>query len=161
MNLYQLEGNLMQVINLAESADEQDSKLYNDTIDSLQESIASKAVDYGKVILQLKADQKQLKEKIAKDQERLSALNSNLKKLQNTLQQGLEMAGKERIKDLDISIWFQNNPPHVEYTDANEVPEKFINHTTSIASKDVIAAIKAGEDVPGAKLVQTRSIRIK
>ncbi|MBS1006791.1 siphovirus Gp157 family protein, partial [Levilactobacillus brevis] len=60
MNLYELEGNLLHVVELANSAKPEDQQLFADTIESLQDSIADKAIGYGKVINQLVADEKQL-----------------------------------------------------------------------------------------------------
>ncbi len=109
MNLYQLEDNLMQVVEMAESADESDQQKFDDTIDSLKDGILDKAVSYAHVIKQLKADSKQLNEKIKHDVAVKCSIDNNVDKLKGALQQGMEMAGKDKIKDLDTSIWIQKN----------------------------------------------------
>lgn len=161
MNLYELEGNLQRVLDLAESADPNDVQLYNDTIEALQDSIADKAVGYGKIIKQLTADQKMLKDKMDADKIRMSALTNNLSRLKLALQIGMETAGKEKIKDVDLSIWIQNNPPKVQYLDEKLVPDKFIKQVPKIQGKEILDALKAGEAVPGTQLAQSRSIRVR
>lgn len=161
MNLYQLEDNLYQVVRLAESADPEDRKAFDDTIDSLKDGIADKAIDYGKVIKQLVSDKKQLAEKIKADTERKESIASNVKRLKMALQNGLESAGMDRVKGLDLSIWIQNNPASVKLTDESAVPGEFTNTTTSVDKKAVLEALKSGEEVPGAELSQSRSIRIR
>lgn len=161
MNLYQLEGNLQQVLDLAESANPDDAQLYADTIASLKDGIADKAVGYGKVIKQLTADSKMLKEKITTDQERLHSINNNLARLKLSLQEGLELAGTEKVKVPELSIWIQNNPPKVQYLDETLVPDKFIKQVPQIMGKDILNALKAGDEVPGTRLIQTRSIRVR
>ena len=99
MNLYELEGNLLHVVELANSAKPEDQQLFADTIESLQDSIADKAIGYGKVINQLVADKKQLTEKISHDQDRKRILSNNISRLKLALQHGMETAGKDKIKD--------------------------------------------------------------
>ncbi|MCW3779647.1 siphovirus Gp157 family protein, partial [Levilactobacillus namurensis] len=125
MNLYELEGNLLHVVELANSAKLEDQQLFADTIESLQDSIADKAIGYGKVINQLVADEKQLADKIKHDQERKRALSNNISRLKLALQHGMETAGKDKIKDIDLSIWIQNNPVIVAVTDDKLIPGEF------------------------------------
>lgn len=161
MNLYELEGNLLHVVELANSAKPEDQQLFADTIESLQDSIADKAIGYGKVINQLIADKKQLADKIKHDQERMRALSNNISRLKLALQHGMETAGKEKIKDIDLSIWIQNNPVSVAVTDDKLIPGEFTEVEKKLNKTAIKQALNDGEDVPGAKLVQTRSIRIK
>ena len=161
MNLYELEGNLLHVVELANSAKPEDQQLFADTIESLQDSIADKAIGYGKVINQLVADEKQLADKIKHDQERKRALSNNISRLKLALQHGMETAGKDKIKDIDLSIWIQNNPVSVAVTDDKLIPGEFTEVEKKLNKAAIKQALNDGEDVPGAKLVQTRSIRIK
>lgn len=161
MNLYELEGNLLHVVELANSAKPEDQQLLADTIESLQDSIADKAIGYGKVINQLVADEKQLANKIKHDQERMRALSNNISRLKLALQHGMETAGKEKIKDIDLSIWIQNNPVSVSVTDDKLIPGEFTEVEKKLNKTAIKQALNDGEEVPGAKLVQTRSIRIK
>lgn len=161
MNLYQLEDNLYQVVRLAESADPEDQQAFDDTILSLKDGIADKAIGYGKVIKQLTSDEKQLAEKMKADAERKASLISKIKRLKDALQQGLEAAGLDHVKDVDLAIWIQNNPSSIRLTDEDKVPDDFIKTTTSLDKKGILAALKDGEDVPGAELTQGRSIRIR
>ena len=161
MNLYELEGNLLHVVELANSAKPEDQQLFADTIESLQDSIADKAIGYGKVINQLVADEKQLADKIKHDQERKRALSNNISRLKLALQHGMETAGKDKIKDIDLSIWIQNNPVSVAVTDDKLIPGEFTEVEKKLNKAAIKQALNDGEGVPGAKLVQTRSIRIK
>ncbi|QWK86604.1 siphovirus Gp157 family protein (plasmid) [Levilactobacillus brevis] len=161
MNLYELEGNLLHVVELANSAKPEDQQLFADTIESLQDSIADKAIGYGKVIKQLVADKKQLAEKISHDQDRKRILSNNISRLKLALQHGMETAGKDKIKDIDLSIWIQNNQPSVAVTNDKLIPDEFTEVEKKLNKTAIKQALNDGEEVPGAKLVQTRSIRIK
>lgn len=161
MNLYELEGNLLNVVELANSAKPEDQQLFADTIESLQDSIADKAIGYGKVINQLVADEKQLTEKMSHDRDRKRILSNNISRLKLALQHGMETAGKDKIKDIDLSIWIQNNPVSVAVTDDKLIPGEFTEIEKKLNKTAIKQALNDGEEVPGAKLVQTRSIRIK
>lgn len=161
MNLYELEGNLLHVVELANSAKPEDQQLFDDTIESLQDGIADKAIDYGKVINQLVADKKQLTDKISHDQDRKRILSNNISRLKLALQHGMETAGKDKIKDIDLSIWIQNNPVSVAVTNDKLIPDEFTEVEKKLNKTAIKQALNDGEEVPGAKLVQTRSIRIK
>lgn len=161
MNMYELEGNLLTVLRLAESADPDDRQVFDDTINSLKDGIADKAIGYGKVIKQLESDGKQLKEKMDHDKERLASIQSNARRLKMTLQQAMESAGMDKAKDIDLSVWIQNNPVSVRYVDESKIPNDFMVTTSSLDKKAVKEALKSGEDVPGAELKQDRSIRIR
>ncbi|MCV2528163.1 siphovirus Gp157 family protein, partial [Melissococcus plutonius] len=56
-----------------------------------------------------------------------------------------------------FSFGIQNNTPKVEITDESLIPEEFIKTETKIDKK----AIKAVGNVPGVKIVQTESLRIR
>lgn len=161
MNLYQLEDNLMKVVEMAESADEDDQQKFNDTIESLQSSIVDKAVSYANVIKQLKADSKQLGEKIKHDQAVKRSIDKNAIRLLSTLQQGMDTAGIDHIKDLDTSIWIQKNAPSVRHVNDDLIPSKYIKTETKIDTQAILNDLKQGIEVPGAELQQTQSIRIK
>lgn len=161
MNLYELEGNLLHIVELANSAKPEDQQLFADTIESLQDGIADKAIGYGKVIKQLVADEKQLADKIKHDQDRKRALSNDISRLKLALQHGMETAGKDKIKDIDLSIWIQNNQPSVAVTDDKLIPGEFTEVEKKLNKTAIKQALNDGEEVPGAKLVQTRSIRIK
>lgn len=161
MNLYQLEDNLMQVVEMAESANEDGQQKFNDTIDSLKDGIVDKAVSYAHVIQQLKADSKQLDEKIKHDQAVKRSIDKNVIRLLSTLQQGMDTAGIDHIKDLDTSIWIQKNAPSVRHVNDDLIPSKYTKTETRIDTKAVLNDLKQGIEVPGAELQQTKSIRIK
>ncbi|WP_333603925.1 siphovirus Gp157 family protein [Lactobacillus acetotolerans] len=161
MNLYQLEDNLLKVIDLAESADEDNQQLFNDTIDSIKDGIVDKAVDYAHVIKQLQADRKELAEKIAHDEAIKRSIDNNIKELKEALQDGMEMAGKEKIKGLDTSIWIQNNAPSLRHINDDLIPSGYIKQEPKIQSKEILKDLKNGVEIPGVELQQTKSIRIK
>jgi hypothetical protein len=73
----------------------------------------------------------------------------------------METAGKDKIKDIDLSIWIQNNPVSVAVTNDKFIPDEFTEVEKKLNKAAIKQALNEGEEVPGAKLVQTRSIRIK
>ncbi|MGN1292266.1 MAG: siphovirus Gp157 family protein [Levilactobacillus brevis] len=50
---------------------------------------------------------------------------ANSVKLNIALQHGMETVGKEKIKDINLSIWIQNNQPSVSVTNDKLIPDTF------------------------------------
>jgi hypothetical protein len=102
--------------------------------------------------------------------ERLKALKARRQRIAEGLREyvrmNMETAGIERIECPLFRITLKKNPPAVEVLDDSEVPLRFWvtpkpkppeRRIDKAAVKD---AIKAGEDVPGCRLVQATRIDI-
>ncbi|WP_333603958.1 siphovirus Gp157 family protein [Lactobacillus acetotolerans] len=163
MNLFQLQGNLLQVLELAESAEPDDKQLFEDTIQSLKDGIEDKGEGYAKVIKQLTADEKQLKDKINTDQARLHSLQNNISRLKNSLLEAMELSNINKIKGVDITARIQSNPPKILVLDETTIPQEFKTTKTStfIDKKSILNAFKDHNLIPGAKMIQDKSLRIK
>jgi hypothetical protein len=67
------------------------------------------------------------------------------------------IGNQTKIERPTATVFYQTNPPRLEI--AGEVPETFM---TSVPDKPAITkALKAGEDLPGCRLTQSRSLRVK
>ena len=78
------------------------------------------------------------------------------------LQSNMEMAGVEKLKTELFSFSVRLNPPSVQIDDAGALPPQYLITKPPEPSKQLIKdALKAGEVVSGARLVQTKSLQIK
>jgi hypothetical protein len=75
----------------------------------------------------------------------------------------METTGTKKIEAPDILIKTGKNPPSVEIYDESLIPADFVTSkmVTSISKTDIKNAIKAGEEVPGAKLTESLRVIIK
>ena len=98
--------------------------------------------------------------RIAAARKRMESLVSQL---EGYIQTSMERLDIPEIKAGTFTIKLAVNPPAVQVEDESLIPSRFfqVTTTTTLNKNAVKEAIKAGEEVPGAKLTQGRSLRIK
>ncbi|WP_199425800.1 siphovirus Gp157 family protein [Thermaerobacillus caldiproteolyticus] len=159
MKLYELAQNYAQLMEMAE---EMESDALVDTLESLQEAIEDKVENIAKLIKNLEADVKVIKEEEQRLADRRRSIESKIVRLKEYLQQQLEVAGLQKVKRPTITVAIQNNPPSVEIADEKLIPSEFmIPQDPKIDKKAILERLKNGEWVPGCSLKQTRGVRIR
>ena len=53
------------------------------------------------------------------------------------------------------------NPPSVNVIDESIIPKKYFEYKSVIKKKEILDAIKNGEEVPGVEIVQGKGLRIR
>lgn len=144
-----------------------DAQAIADTIEAESYPLEEKAqrVAYAPKILDAEAD---AIEAAAKDMmARAAAKRKRADNIREYLKTCMEVAGVDKIECPQFAITIRKNPPSVDVWDEKQIPAKFMRSMAPIEPPDapdkkaIAAAIKAGEDVPGAKLVQGTKIVIK
>jgi len=157
MNLYQLTENYLTVLEMAENGDD-----LTDTLEALTDAIEDKAENTAKVIKQLEANADMLANEIKRLSERKTAIENNAKQLKVYLQEQLEKCGKSKIKGEIFTVAIQNNPQSVEVLDESKIPAAyFIPQAPKLDRKELLAHLKAGEEIAGVAIKQTQSLRIR
>ena len=157
MNLYTLTENYLRVLELAESGED-----LADTLEAIEDAIEVKAENTAKVIKQLEANADMLANEIKRLSERKTTLESNSRNLKMYLQDQLEKCGKSKIKGEIFTVAIQNNPQSVEVLDEALIPaDYFIQQAPKLDRKELLAHLKAGEEIAGVAIKQTQSLRIR
>jgi len=157
MNLYQLTENYLTVLEMAENGDD-----LTDTLEALTDAIEDKAENTAKVIKQLEANADMLANEIKRLSERKTTAENNAKQLKVYLQEQLEKCGKSKIKGEIFTVAIQNNPQSVEVLDESKIPAAyFIPQAPKLDRKELLAHLKAGEEIAGVAIKQTQSLRIR
>ena len=68
----------------------------------------------------------------------------------------------ESISGIQREFKFRSNPPSVEILDESQIPEecKELKMTESISKKKIKELLSLGQDVPGARMIQKKSLKI-
>lgn len=82
-------------------------------------------------------------------------------RMKDRLKYGLEVTGREKVQAGTFTVALQNNPPAVEIESEAAVPDEFKVVTTSLNRAAIMAALKEGIDVPGARLTRGQHVRIR
>ena len=105
-------------------------------------------------------------EEVSKEIDRLNRLKAHLERedgrVREYLKRAMEMTGTEKVQGISASISFRKSEQTV-IDNVGELPEEYITaKTTYTANKTAIkAAIKAGNDVPGAHIETVMNLQIK
>ncbi len=135
-----------------------------DTLDSLAGDIELKAQNVALFSRNLEATAAAIKQAEADMAKRRKALESRVQSLRDYLMRSMLATGIKKIEGPYLRIGIRDNPEAVEVFDAAQVPGAFMRQPEPpppAPDKAAIkAAIKAGQEVPGAKLTRSQRLDI-
>lgn len=165
MRLYDLIPAYKQVAEQIEDCDTAEQmQVLVDTLEAINASIEVKADGYGKIVRTLRhiVAAKRAEAKRMADSARV--IETAADKLEERLQSAMELIGQDKIKTDLFSFTIQNNPPALDITDVMALPQEYLvlvpEHYDADKPK-IKDALKAGIAIPGARLTQGRSLRIR
>lgn len=127
-------------------------------LDALQMERNEKLTNIGKWILDLKADAKAIREREISLAERRKAKENKAEQLMDYM--NMILAGK-KFECADFKASYRKSQA-VEVTDAEKIPAPYlIIQEPKVDKAGIKKALKAGEDVPGAKLVERNNLSIR
>lgn len=135
----------------------------NDTLESLEFPLQEKATNVAKFMRNLEATAQAIKEAEQQMAARRKALENRAAAIKDYLKSNMLATGISKIESPWFRLSIQNNPPAVAVTDESLVPEDFkeIVETVKIDKTALKSALKSGEDIPGAQLVQGKRLVIR
>lgn len=159
MRLYDLADQYQDILDLLR--DEPDSEELQSMLDGLEGAIEEKVENTIKIAKTMEYEVKAIDEEIKRLQERKSSIENGRRRLLENAQRILEGAGLERIRGKFFNVWIQMNPPSVDVIDESIIPKKYFEYKSVIKKKEILDAIKNGEEVPGVEIVQGKGLRIR
>lgn len=143
--------------------DDLDPEVLHDTLDAINDALEDKADNIAAWIDELTNAAKRKK---AKADEWKSSAKADLNRAENLKQyliQELNYAGKKKVETDRFLLSTRNNAPSTIIEDETLIPDAFkTTKVTETVDKTAIKeAIKAGKEVPGARLQASQSITIK
>ena len=158
MRLYELTSSYEQLLEMAEQLDEETLR---DTLESINEAIEEKVENTAYVIKSLEANVKIIDEEVKRLQAMKSTQQRNIKSLKEYIQESMEKVGLGKIEGSLIKVSIQNNPPSVRLDDDFKIGKYLVSVEPKFDKKAILSDLKQGLDVPGAEMVQGKSIRIR
>jgi len=159
-SLYDLTQDFKQVQTLIDEGGE----ALQDTLDSINLAIEDKLENIGKVIRNLDGEMEMLKNEETRLADKRKALETNKKRLKMYVEDQLAITGKDKVKTGIFTFAMQNNAPSVKVTDEKLIPKRyFLPVEPKLDKKALKESLKemGVESMPGAELVQGRSLRIR
>ena len=162
MNMYELTGQRLDLLNMAESGDIGPDVL-RDTLEALDGEIEDKAEAYACIIKQLEADAVSLKTEIERMTAMLKSCENNAKRMKEALYNMMVATDKRKFKTRRFSFNIQKNRPSVKWLDEELIPEMFKipqpPKLDKVAAGEYLTAL--GKPQPWGELTQSESLRIK
>ena len=158
MKLYEL-SEAMQAI---EAMIEEGAEGLEDTLEALDLSFQQKAEGCMKLRQSKLAEADAIKAEIDRLQARESKLRKDAEWFREYVERNMLASNMTEVKSSLFKIKLGLNPPKVEVLNASLLPERYVRRTlTTAPDKTAIKeALKAGENVPGARIVQDMKLRV-
>ena len=165
MKLYELTQNYRNLESLLDNLGEQEGltvEIIHGALGQVEDDINTKIENTCKVIKEIEADSIGIDEEI----KRLSALKKQkenaVKKLKEYVEFEMNGIGLNKVEGKLFKISFRKSKV-VKVLDETKIPKEFIKvkTTESISKTDLGKALKNGEIIEGAELVENKSLQIK
>lgn len=162
MKLYELSENYRLLNDLLE--EDADNETLVDTLESINEEITLKAKNIAVVLSNFDSNINILDNEIKRLQERKKREQAKQEFLKEYLKQNMERIGKTKIVTPTHTISIRKNPHKLIVEDESVIPATYtviIPQSYKIDTTSLKNALKAGEEIPGARLEQGTSLSIK
>ncbi|HAT4354545.1 TPA: siphovirus Gp157 family protein [Clostridium perfringens] len=165
MKLYELTQNYRNLESLLDNLGEQEGltvEMIHGALGQVEDDINTKIENTCKVIKEIEADSIGIDEEI----KRLSALKKQrenvVKKLKEYVEFEMNGIGLTKVEGKLFKISFRKSKV-VKVLDETKIPKEFIKvkTTESISKTDLGKALKSGEIIEGAELVENKTLQIK
>lgn len=163
-HLYEIVRHRAEFERLADQGD-LDPQLIIDTLESLDGELNDKAISIAQFTRNLDVTAQAVREAGKAMLERAARIEKRAESIRSYMLYQLQYAGVTKIECPWFTIAVKKNPPSVVIDDERAVPEAFKVAPEPPAprpdKKAIGAALKAGEDVPGCRLVQSERLEVK
>lgn len=162
--LYQLTGELLELLSMADDPDV-DDQILADTLEALEGDFDKKVEDCCKARQEIIARAEIVKAESKRLADKAAALTKSADSIFSYLEKEMTKAGKKEVKSDLFKIKFKKNPAKVVIADGVKVADldpQFIRWKDPEIDKTAVKeALKAGEELDFAKLVQETVLSIK
>jgi len=158
--LYELTQNYNNLLELVDNPDVP-TEMLEESLNSIDDEIDTKAENIAKVIKSVESDVAGLKGEEKRLADRRKSLEGRIDNLKEYVEGSMRAVGKEKIRGKVFTLGIQKNAPSVDIIDEDVIPEQYFITKKELSKKDILVALKKGEEVPGAAVKQTESLRIR
>lgn len=160
MKLYELTQNYLNLLELLENPDVP-KEVVEAALEEVEGSFDDKAENIVKLIKSIEADVKGYKEEETRLSTRRKTLENKVKGLKDYLEGSMIALDKKDIKGKIFTLAIKKNPPSVIIDDFNVLPMEYKKIEEKEDKKKIKESIDNGIEVPGARIEQKESLRIR
>ena len=163
-HLYELARNKAELERLMEYGD-LDPQAIIDTLEAVEGELNEKAVNVAKVARNIDAAAAAVRQAGKDMLDRAARMEKRAESIRQYLLMNMLFSGITKIECPQFVIAVKHNPPAVMIDDEKFIPAEYLTQPEPPAPRPdkmkIRDALKAGEDVPGCRLVQSDRVEIK
>lgn len=161
--LYEISDRYKNLDELLDNPELEDAKeTIRKALDDVDEEFDTKAENVAKVIKSKEVDYEGIDEEIKRLQARKKSLKGQVDNLKGYLFGYMKGLNKRKIKGKLFTLSVQKNSPSVDIEDVESLPQEYqIPQAPKIDKKLLLNSLKNGAKIPGAKIRQSESLRIR
>lgn len=157
-SLYELSTQATALYELLQ-ADAIDELTFKDTLEAM--GATDKVESYCKIIKQLQNDVEMFKTEIDRLQQRKKSIENGIDRMKNALLLFMQQSGQEKVKAGTFAVSTATTQA-VNITDEKVIPCAYlVEQPPKIDKIGIKNALKAGEEISGAELVNNTGVRIR
>lgn len=162
IKLYELSADYLAALDALAEIEDLPPEAIADTLEGITGAWEDKALNVARYIRNLEAEAAAIDEARKRMDARAKATANQAARLKAYLKGELERTGL-KPKAPDLALRLQNNPPSVAIDDAAIIPNDYrrTETVTSLLKAEIGAALKAGEEIPGAHLERSQRLVIQ
>lgn len=145
---------------LMEAAEDVDSDVFEDTMQSITDSIEDKAQGYAAVIAELQGEVDKRKKELDRIYSQKRTIENRIERMKQNLFSGMQIAGIQKLKGR-YTVSIRNNAPHAVIKEENKVPAYLFRVERKPDRQAILKALKEGKEIPGASLLRGQSLQIR
>lgn len=165
-SLYEINKQIEDLLeSLYEDIDEETGEVNDDSAEKLMAlnmARDEKLDNIGCYIKSPVAEVAAMKNEVKNLKERIERKENKLERLENLVKEDLIAHGENKKESARVVYSFRSSKS-VNITDEKLLPEKYLTVKTTTAPNktEIKSAIQAGEEVPGAEIVESKNLQIK
>jgi len=164
LSLYQISTNYLEALDaLTDPEMDLPIEAVTDTLEGLSGEMEEKAVNVAKFLRNMEATAKAIKDAETEMSKRRKALENRIKWMKDYLKESMVHTGITKIECPYFKLSIQKNPASVSITNEESIPGQFKAQVISwkIDKTAIKNAIKSGETIPGAELLNGTRLAIR
>ena len=162
MRLYDLTSQYVDLIDLLEQ--DPDNESLQAMLNGMEGAMSDKIDATLGVRNSYLAEEKALKDEAKRLLDRAASRAYQASRVLQLVENSMNYSGVQKVNTAKFTAWIQANPPSVQVGAIEDLPPQYVRTVpeTKAADKNAIkAALQAGEVVPGCRLEQSLSLRVR
>ncbi|MEA0564557.1 siphovirus Gp157 family protein [Lysinibacillus irui] len=155
-SLYQLNNAYAQLQQMIEDGQEG----LEDTLASITDAVEEKLEAYAMVIKNIESDVEGIKSEEKRLAERRKIMENGINRMKQAIAETLQGSGQDKVKTEKFTFSFRKSSK-VEVSDIDSLPQQYVKVERTISRSELAKALKAGEQIEGAQLVENQSLSIR